>query len=59
MIGAIIFCLGGGLQTGAKGIDYLYAGRLNFRMQDIGVWDMFHIEKLFEELIALHLDNDL
>lgn len=27
LIGAVIFLLGGGLQTGAKHIDYLYAGR--------------------------------
>ncbi|KAI8941575.1 hypothetical protein NX059_002790 [Plenodomus lindquistii] len=28
MIGAIIFCLGGALQTGAQNLGYLYAGRL-------------------------------
>jgi sugar porter (SP) family MFS transporter len=27
MIGAIIFCLGGALQTGAQGLSYLYSGR--------------------------------
>jgi MFS family permease len=27
MMGAIIFCLGGGLQTGAQNLGYLYAGR--------------------------------
>lgn len=27
MIGAIIFCLGGGLQTGAKSVVYFYVGR--------------------------------
>jgi MFS family permease len=27
MIGAIIFCLGGALQTGAMALSYLYAGR--------------------------------
>ena len=26
-VGAIIFCLGGGLQTGAMSLSYLYAGR--------------------------------
>jgi MFS family permease len=26
--GAIIFCLGGALQTGAQSLSYLYAGRL-------------------------------
>lgn len=26
-IGALIFCLGGGLQTGAENISYLYSGR--------------------------------
>ncbi|KAF1912763.1 general substrate transporter [Ampelomyces quisqualis] len=28
LIGAIVFCLGGALQTGAQGLSYLYAGRL-------------------------------
>lgn len=27
LIGAIIFCLGGALQTGAQSLAYLYAGR--------------------------------
>lgn len=27
LIGALIFCLGGGLQTGAQSLSYLYAGR--------------------------------
>lgn len=27
MMGALIFILGGGLQTGAQTVDYLYAGR--------------------------------
>lgn len=27
LIGAIVFCLGGALQTGAQHINYLYAGR--------------------------------
>lgn len=27
MIGAIIFCLGGALQTGAQALSYLYSGR--------------------------------
>ena len=27
MMGAVIFCLGGGLQTGAQNLGYLYAGR--------------------------------
>jgi MFS family permease len=26
-VGALVFCLGGGLQTGAQTINYLYAGR--------------------------------
>lgn len=26
-IGALIFCLGGALQTGAQGLSYLYSGR--------------------------------
>lgn len=26
-IGCVIFCLGGGLQTGAQTLDYLYSGR--------------------------------
>lgn len=25
--GAVVFCLGGSLQTGAQGLSYLYAGR--------------------------------
>jgi MFS family permease len=28
LIGAIVFCLGGALQTGAQALSYLYAGRL-------------------------------
>lgn len=28
LLGAIIFLLGGGLQTGAQNISYLYAGRV-------------------------------
>lgn len=27
LIGALIFCIGGGLQTGARNINYLYSGR--------------------------------
>ena len=27
LIGALIFCLGGALQTGARSLGYLYAGR--------------------------------
>ena len=27
MMGALVFCLGGGLQTGAQALSYLYAGR--------------------------------
>jgi MFS family permease len=27
MIGALVFCLGGGLQTGAQALSYLYSGR--------------------------------
>jgi len=27
MIGALIFCLGGALQTGAQALSYLYSGR--------------------------------
>ena len=27
MMGAIIFCLGGALQTGAQNIHYMYSGR--------------------------------
>ena len=27
MMGAVIFCLGGGLQTGAQDLSYLYGGR--------------------------------
>lgn len=28
LMGSVIFCLGGGLQTGAQGLGYLYSGRL-------------------------------
>jgi hypothetical protein len=28
LVGAVVFCLGGALQTGAQGLSYLYAGRL-------------------------------
>jgi MFS family permease len=27
MIGAVVFCLGGALQTGAQALSYLYSGR--------------------------------
>jgi MFS family permease len=27
MIGALVFCLGGALQTGAQALSYLYSGR--------------------------------
>lgn len=27
LIGAIVFCVGGALQTGAQALSYLYAGR--------------------------------
>lgn len=27
LVGALVFCLGGALQTGAQGLSYLYAGR--------------------------------
>lgn len=27
LIGAVIFCLGGALQTGAQNLKYLYSGR--------------------------------
>lgn len=27
LLGAVIFCLGGGLQTGAQSLSYFYAGR--------------------------------
>lgn len=27
LLGAVIFCIGGGLQTGAQNLGYLYAGR--------------------------------
>ncbi len=27
LIGALVFCLGGALQTGAQSIEYLYSGR--------------------------------
>lgn len=30
LVGAVVFLLGGALQTGAQGLSYLYAGRGTF-----------------------------
>jgi MFS family permease len=37
LIGAVIFCLGGALQTGAQTINYLYSGRC---LAGVGYVDM-------------------
>lgn len=49
MLGAIIFCLGGGLQTGAQGINYLYAGRV---IAGLGVGVLVMIVPLYQAEIA-------
>jgi len=49
MIGAIIFCLGGGLQTGAQDVSYLYAGRV---VAGLGVGILVMIVPLYQAEIA-------
>ncbi|KAF2141364.1 uncharacterized protein K452DRAFT_272171 [Aplosporella prunicola CBS 121167] len=48
-IGAIIFLLGGGLQTGAQTIDYLYAGRC---LAGVGVGFLVMIVPLYQAELA-------
>ncbi|KAF2108896.1 MFS sugar transporter-like protein [Lophiotrema nucula] len=49
MIGALIFCLGGGLQTGARNLSYLYAGRA---IAGIGVGVLVMIIPLYQAELA-------
>jgi len=49
MLGAIVFCLGGGLQTGAQGLGFLYSGRL---IAGLGVGIMVMIIPLYQAEIA-------
>lgn len=49
MIGALIFCLGGGLQTGAQAVSYLYAGRV---IAGFGVGILVMIVPLYQAEIA-------
>ncbi|KAF2424416.1 general substrate transporter [Tothia fuscella] len=45
LIGALIFCLGGALQTGAKDLSYLYAGRA---LAGVGVGFLVMIVPLYQ-----------
>lgn len=49
MIGALVFCLGGGLQTGARNLDYLYSGRV---IAGLGVGILVMIVPLYQAEIA-------
>ncbi|KAF2472729.1 MFS sugar transporter-like protein [Lindgomyces ingoldianus] len=49
MNGAIIFCLGGGLQTGAQNLSYLYAGRA---IAGLGVGVLVMIIPLYQAELA-------
>lgn len=49
MIGAIVFCLGGGLQAGAQSISYLYSGRV---VAGLGVGILVMIVPLYQAEIA-------
>ena len=49
VIGAIIFCLGGGLQTGAENISYLFAGRF---LAGLGVGFLVMIIPLYQAELA-------
>lgn len=49
MMGAIIFCLGGGLQTSAQNLGFLYSGRL---IAGLGVGIMVMIIPLYQAEIA-------
>ncbi|XHF97240.1 hypothetical protein AWENTII_000838 [Aspergillus wentii] len=48
-IGCVIFCLGGGLQTGAQTIDYLYSGRF---LAGLGVGFLTMIIPLYQAEIC-------
>lgn len=49
LIGALIFCLGGGLQTGAQNLGYLYAGRA---IAGLGVGTLVMIIPLYQAELA-------
>lgn len=49
MTGALIFCLGGGLQTGAQDLGYLYSGRA---IAGFGVGILVMIVPLYQAEIA-------
>ncbi|KAF1941410.1 MFS sugar transporter-like protein, partial [Clathrospora elynae] len=49
MVGALVFCLGGALQTGAQGLSYLYAGRL---IAGVGVGILVMIIPLYQAELA-------
>jgi sugar porter (SP) family MFS transporter len=49
MIGALIFCLGGALQTGAQGLSYLYSGRA---IAGLGVGILCMIIPLYQSELA-------
>lgn len=49
MTGAIVFCLGGGLQTAAQNLGFLYSGRL---IAGVGVGVMVMIIPLYQAEIA-------
>lgn len=49
LTGAIIFCLGGALQTGAQSVNYLYAGRV---IAGLGVGFLVMIVPLYQAEIA-------
>ncbi|KAB2579283.1 putative mfs sugar transporter protein [Lasiodiplodia theobromae] len=49
LIGALVFCLGGGLQTGAQTIDYLYSGRC---LAGVGVGFLVMVVPLYQAELA-------
>lgn len=49
MIGAIVFCLGGALQTSAQNLGYLYSGRA---VAGLGVGVLVMIVPLYQAEIA-------
>jgi MFS family permease len=49
MIGAIVFCIGGGLQTGAVNMGYLYSGRA---IAGLGIGVLVMIVPLYQAEIA-------
>jgi MFS family permease len=49
MMGAIVFCLGGGLQSAAQNLGFLYSGRL---IAGLGVGIMVMIIPLYQAEIA-------